>query len=60
MKNKVANYSKGLLVVTVFFGLFLAWKESRNPFNFFKQKPIQIENLSNNNDNHTNNVKLIE
>jgi hypothetical protein len=60
MKEKVANYSKGLLVITVFFGLFLAWKESRNPFKFFRENTNRVETLSNYIDNHSSNVKQIE
>ena len=60
MKEKVANYSKGLIVVTVFFGLFLAWRESRNPFNFFNEKSIHTETLSSNNHIHTADIKHIE
>lgn len=39
MKKKVVNHSLALLVLTVFFGLFQAWKESKNPFAFFNEKP---------------------
>lgn len=60
MKEKVANYSKALIVVTVFFGLFLAWKDSRNPFKFFKEKTIQTETFSSKIDIHKTNLKHIE
>jgi len=60
MKVKVANYSKGLLVITVVFGLFLAWKESRNPFNFFKEKTIQTETISSNINHRTSDGKQVE
>jgi len=32
MKKKVVNQSLALLVFIVSFGLFQAWKESKNPF----------------------------
>jgi hypothetical protein len=35
MKKKVVNYSLTLLILTVLFGLFQAWKESKNPFMLF-------------------------
>jgi hypothetical protein len=60
MKEKVANYSKGLLVITVVFGLFLAWKESRSPFNYIKEKMVQTETLSSNIDHRAGNGKQVE
>jgi len=38
MKKKAVNRSLILLVLTVSFGLFQAWKESKNPFAFFNEK----------------------
>ena len=35
MKKKIANNSLGVLCVVVCFGLFQAWKESKNPFALF-------------------------
>lgn len=60
MKEKVANYSKGLLVITVVFGLFLAWKDSRSPFSYVKEKTVQTETLSSNIDHRASNGKHIE
>ncbi len=38
MKKKITKHSLILLTLIIFFGLFQAWKESRNPFAFFKEK----------------------
>ncbi len=56
MKKKIANRSIILLGFIFSFGLFQAWKESRNPFAFFKgnsqkvspkyTKTIYINNLN--------------
>ena len=43
MKKKVANHSLALLILTVFFGLFQAWKESKNPFAFYSEDKNKIE-----------------
>jgi len=37
MKKKVANHSLVILVLIVSFGLFQAWRESRNPFAFYSK-----------------------
>ena len=47
MKERVANYSLMLVVVIVSFGLFQAWRLSRNPFAFYKSKSSGIEYLTN-------------
>jgi hypothetical protein len=38
MKRKIANQSLVILFLIVVFGLFQAWKESRNPFAFISNK----------------------
>jgi len=43
MKKKIANQSLVILVLVVCFGLFQAWKESKNPFAFFSGPKSGIE-----------------
>lgn len=43
MKKKIVNRSLLILVLTVFFGLFQAWKESKNPFAFHTNHKNKIE-----------------
>ena len=43
MKKKVANQSLMILAIVVSFGLFQAWKESKNPFAFFSSPKNGIE-----------------
>ena len=50
MKYKVVNRSLILLLLTVFFGLFQAWKESKNSFAFYsnnKNKIVKFKYISN-------------
>ncbi len=42
MKKKIANRSIILLGFIFSFGLFQAWKESRNPFAFFKGNSLKV------------------
>jgi len=42
MKKKIVNRSLILLGLVVSFGLFQAWKESRNPFAFLKEKSMKV------------------
>jgi len=47
MKKKVANHSLVILVLIVSFGLFQAWRESRNPFAFYsKSKTLATKVIS--------------
>lgn len=43
MKKKVTNHSLVILALIVSFGLFQAWKESRNPFAFFSNTKKMID-----------------
>ncbi|MDP4238302.1 MAG: hypothetical protein Q8904_02385 [Bacteroidota bacterium] len=43
MKKKVVNHSLVILVLVVSWGLFQAWKESKNPFAFFSNPKNAIE-----------------
>lgn len=43
MKKKIANQSLVILILVVCFGLFQAWKESKNPFTFFTNHTKRIE-----------------
>jgi len=43
MNKKVANHSLVILVFVVSFGLYQAWKESKNPFAFYSNKNSIIE-----------------
>lgn len=45
MHEKVANRSLMILVLIVFFGLFQAWKESKNPFAFYSNHKKEIEKI---------------
>lgn len=42
MKRKIANQSLVILFLIVLFGLFQAWKESRNPFALISKKNNMI------------------
>jgi len=42
MKKKVTNHSLAILVLIVSFGLFQAWKESKNPFALFSNTKKEI------------------
>jgi|GEM_PF-3185428 len=42
MKKKVANHSLVILVLIVSFGLFQAWRESRNPFAFYSKSNTRV------------------
>ena len=46
MKKKVTNHSLVILSFIVSFGLFQAWKESRNPFAFFSNTKKMIDKTS--------------
>jgi hypothetical protein len=43
MKKKVVNHALMVLVLLVCFGLFQAWKESKNPFIFYSNNKKMIE-----------------
>ena len=43
MNKKVANHSLVILVFVVSFGLYQAWKESKNPFAFYSNKNNIVE-----------------
>lgn len=43
MKKKIANQSLVILILIVCFGLFQAWKESRNPFALYSNYKNKIE-----------------
>ena len=43
MKKKIAHHSLVILVLTVCFGLFQAWKESKNPFAFYSTNKTSYE-----------------